>query len=189
MPFKRNSMSNTEDIWNKYNSNLLAFVKSRVGGKEIAEDILQEAFIKVHEKINTLKDSAKLESWLYQITRNSIVDYYRAKDPKQELPSWVAGSEIEGENIIRRELSGCLASMINELPEKYRLAVQMSEIDGRTQKEVAEKESISLSGAKSRIQRGRNLLKAMLHGCCEIEINSKNQMVSYEKKKNGCGEC
>ena len=65
----------------------------------------------------------------------------------------------------------------------------MSEIDNKTQKEVAELEGISLTGAKSRIQRGRGLLKGMLHDCCQFEINNNNQIISYEPKKKDCKHC
>ena len=86
------------------------------------------------------------------------------------------------ENTIKKELSLCLEPMINTLPHKYRHALQMSEMENKTQKEVSEKEGISLSGAKSRVQRGRGLLKSMLFDCCQFEMNNKNQVVSYEKK-------
>jgi len=181
-------MDNTREIWEAYHSNLYSFIRHRVTNKEITEDILQDIFVNVHKKINTLKDNTKLESWLYQIARNSIVDYYRAKKPDQELPDWIAQPEIEYEEQIRKDLSGCLASMVSQLPTKYRQAVYMSEIEGKPQKLVAEKEGISLSGAKSRVQRGRDLLKTIFSDCCEIEINAKNQLVDYEKKSD-CRRC
>jgi RNA polymerase sigma-70 factor (ECF subfamily) len=65
----------------------------------------------------------------------------------------------------------------------------MSEIDNKTQKEVAELEGVSLSGAKSRVQRGRSLLKGMLYDCCQFEINKKNQVISYVQKKPDCKFC
>lgn len=111
--------------------------------------ILQDIFVRVHSRINTLKDSEKLESWLYQITRNALVDYYRAHRPLEELPEWLEQPKISREETNRRELSLCLAPMVQQLPEKYRYAVQQSEIEGITQKIIAEKEGISLSGAKS----------------------------------------
>jgi len=79
--------------------------------------------------------------------------------------------------------------MVRELPDKYRTAIQLSEMENKTQKEVAEKEGISLSGAKSRVQRGRAMLKNMLDDCCQFEINQKNQVVSYEKKERDCRFC
>ncbi|HHC73482.1 MAG TPA: RNA polymerase sigma factor SigZ, partial [Thiothrix sp.] len=79
--------------------------------------------------------------------------------------------------------------MVKMLPDKYKKAVQLSEIEGKTQQEVAKLEGISLSGAKSRVQRGRKLLKAILNECCQIEINRRNQPVSYEPKEQTCKIC
>jgi len=174
-------MKTTQDIWQEYHNKLSGFIKARVS-RDIAEDILQDVFLKIHIRIGSLKEDARLESWLYQITRNSIIDYYREKKPTDELPIWFEQEQGREDEIIRQELSSCLTPMIEELPEKYRNAIKLSEIEKKPQKEVAELENISLSGAKSRVQRGRGLLKAMLNNCCQIEINKNNQLVSYEKK-------
>lgn len=181
-------MKATEDIWHAYQSSLAAFIRSKVA-EDMVDDLLQDVFTKIHLRIDTLKNDAKLESWLYQITRNAITDYYRSRKITEELPEWLVQPQPEEERNIRTELSACLEPMIRELPEKYRNAVQLSEIENRTQKEVAEREGISLSGAKSRVQRGRALLKTMLNDCCQFEINQKNQVVSYEKKAKDCKFC
>ncbi len=182
-------MNTTDEIWNKYHSNLRAFIRKRVNNNNAAEDILQDIFVRVHSRIGTLKSRKKLESWLYQITRNSLIDYYRSHKVLEELPEWLGQQQASREEINRRELSSCLALMIQQLPEKYRHAIQLSEIEGNTQSEIAEKENISLSGAKSRVQRGRALLKTMLHDCCKIEINAMNQIVEYDKRDDDCKLC
>lgn len=145
--------------------------------------------MKIHLRIGTLKDDTKLESWLYQITRNAITDYYRTQRVSEELPEWLEQPQPEEEESLRKELSACLEPMVRELPDKYRTAIQLSEMENKTQKEVAEKEGISLSGAKSRVRRGRALLKSMLDDCCQFEINHKNQVVSYENKGRDCKFC
>lgn len=182
-------MNTTDEIWNMYHSNLLAFIRKRVNDKDAAEDILQDVFVRIYSRIDTLENRSKLESWLYQITRNSIIDFYRSRKPMKELPEWLAQPQASREETNRRELSSCLAPMIQQLPEKYRHAVQLSEIERKTQSEIAEKENISLSGAKSRVQRGRALLKTMLHDCCKVEINAMNQIVDYDKKDGECKRC
>jgi RNA polymerase sigma-70 factor, ECF subfamily len=185
-----NTANTTEDIWLKYHANLLAFIRKRINDTVAAEDLLQDVFVRIHSRIDTLEHRSKLESWLYQITRNAIIDFYRARRPMEELPAWLAQPLADKEeNNNKRELSACLAPMIQRLPEKYRTAVQRSEIDGKTQKEIAAEENISLSGAKSRVQRGRALLKTMLHECCTFELNSMNQIVDYEKKDGECPPC
>ena len=182
-------MKATENIWHEYHIRLAAFIRSKVA-EDMVDDLLQDVFMKIHIRIDSLKEDAKLESWLYQITRNTIIDHYRSKQTTEELLEWIEQPHIEEEEeTIRKELSSCLEQMVKELPEKYRKSVQMSEIENRTQKEVAEHEGISLSGAKSRVQRGRALLKAMLHDCCKFEINKKNQIISYEEKEQDCKCC
>ena len=69
----------TENIWNQFKDELLRFIVSRVNDKDIAQDLLQIVFIKIHSKSDSLSDNDKLTSWLYQITRNTIIDYYQPK--------------------------------------------------------------------------------------------------------------
>ncbi len=181
-------MSRTEDIWYEYHMKLTAFIKSRVG-EDVVSDLLQDVFVKIHTQIDSLKENTKLDSWVYQITRNTIIDYYRAKRPTEELPEWVRQSESDGGEIVRKELSLCLEPMVRELPDKYREAVLLSEIENKTQNEVAQIVNISLSGAKSRVQRGRSLLKIMIHECCKLELGKKGQLIDYIKKSNGSDCC
>ena len=181
-------MKRTEEIWFKYHNKLSLFIKNRVA-HDVAEDILQDVFVKIHTRIDSLKENTKLESWLYQITKNAIIDYYRSKKQFEKLPDWIKQEESDENEKMKGELFSCFAPMIDQLPDKYRTAVNLSEIEGKTQKEVAQLEKISLSGAKSRVQRGRALLKSMLFDCCQIELNHNNQLVSCEKKEGDCKFC
>ncbi|MDO9546839.1 MAG: RNA polymerase sigma factor SigZ [Pelolinea sp.] len=181
-------MKTTEDIWFEYHNKLSAFIRNRVAN-DAAEDILQDVFVKILTRIDSLKENTKLESWLYQITRNAVIDHYRSRRPTENLPDWIEQPRSVENEIIRQELSSCLAPMIGQLPDKYRAAINLSAVEGRTQKEIAELEKISLSGAKSRVQRGRALLKSMLHDCCQIEINHNNELVSYESKERDSNIC
>jgi len=181
-------MKTTEHIWTEYHNKLSAFINSRVENDAV-EDIMQNVFIKIHTRLHSLHDEDKLESWLFQITRNTIIDYYRSKKSSVELPGWLESDKAEETDEIRHELSACLIPMIEKLPVKYRRAVHLSEIQQKTQQEVADIEKMTLSGAKSRVQRGRKLLKTMLNNCCELEINNKKQIISYEKKSTDCNYC
>ncbi len=68
-------MQVTESIWNEYHNKLHRFIQGRVSDASIADDILQEVIIRVHSRINTLKDSNKIQNWLYRIARNAIIDH------------------------------------------------------------------------------------------------------------------
>ena len=130
-------MKVSENIWHEYQSRLAAFIRSKVV-EDAVDDLLQDVFMIIHLRISSLKDDKKLESWLYQITRNAITDYYRNRRVSEELPEWIEQPQPEEEESIRKELSACLKPMVRELPDKYRNAIQLSDIENRTQNEVAE---------------------------------------------------
>jgi len=165
-------MNRIEQIWKEYHTELHSFIQSRVGDPSIADDVLQEVFIRIISRIDTLKDSTKIQSWIYQIARNAIIDHYRAHKIVEELPETLAAEEVEPSEKVRQEIESGLLPMIQSLPEPYGQAVMLSEIEGLTQKEVAKRQGLSLSGAKSRVQRGRAMLKEMLLECCHFEFDS-----------------
>ena len=89
----------------------------------------------------------------------------------------------------RQELEACLRPMIEQLPANYRDALVLSELEGKTQQEVSRDQNISLSGAKSRVQRGRSLLKGMMFECCQLEFDHKGKVIDYNIKNKGCDTC
>mgnify|MGYP000409085935 CR=1 FL=1 len=168
----------TQELWKIYHNQLLGFISSKVNDKETAKDILHEVFIKIHTNLQTVKEPVRLRSWIYQITRNTIIDYYRSKKGNEQIPLWVEEDEkLNVDEEIQEELSLCLGYLISKLPKKYKTAIQISEIEGKTQQDLANYEKITLSGAKSRVQRGRDILKDMIFNCCEVEINKNKKVV------------
>jgi RNA polymerase sigma-70 factor (ECF subfamily) len=182
-------MNTSETVWKEYHSRLRVFIKSRVSDDATADDILQNVFLKMHTGLPSLKDMTKLQSWLYQITRNAVTDYYRSQKPVFDIPEWLPEPETDSCDKVTQELSECMQPMIKLLPEKYREAVILSEIRGLTNKEVAQLQGISLSGAKSRVQRGRALLKEMLADCCRLEFDHSGRLCDFERKGKACDAC
>ncbi len=178
-----------EQIWRSYHENLHRIIQSRVGEADVADDILQDVFIKIQTGIGGLKDTTKLKSWIYQITRNAIVDHYRRQKNHDQLPDDLSQVEPDQIEQAEQELGGCMVPMINTLPERYRDALMLSEIDEIPQKVVAQKLGISLSGAKSRVQRGRAMVKDKLLDCCRIERDQRGSLVDYEPRKSECKTC
>ncbi len=182
-------MSTTEKAWQEYHSKLRAFIKRRISDGTATDDILQNVFLKMHTGLASLKDATKLQSWLYQIARNTIIDYFRSQKPTVELPDWLPQPETDLGEKVTQELSECLRPMIQLLPKSYREAIIFSEVKGLTQKEVAKAQGTSLSGAKSRVQRGRALLKNMLSECCRLEFDNSGRLSDYERKAGSCDDC
>jgi RNA polymerase sigma-70 factor, ECF subfamily len=176
-------MNTSEKVWQEYHSRLRAFIKSRIIDDAATDDALQNVFLKMHSGLASLKDETKLQSWLYQIARNGIIDYHRSQRPTVEVPEGLPQPETDPGEKVTQELSACLEGIIHLLPGNYREAVILSELKGLSQKEVADAQGTSLSGAKSRVQRGRALLKNMLAECCRLEPDHGGRLCGYERKK------
>lgn len=179
----------SEKIWLEYQARLRVFVRGKVFDDAATDDILQDVFLKMHFGLPSLRDKAKLKSWLYQIARNAIADYCRSQKPTVDISEWLPQPEADTAGKATKELSECLRPMIRRLPENYREAISLSELQGLPQKEVAELQGISLSGAKSRVQRGRILLKTMLAECCQLEFDQGGRLCDYERQKGTGDNC
>jgi RNA polymerase sigma-70 factor, ECF subfamily len=179
-------MNISEELWKEYHTKLYAFIRSKVYDDAACDDILHNVFLKMHSSLQSLKDSTKLQSWLYQITRNTITDYFRSEKTTEAIPERIPQPNKDSERKIMQEVSQCLHPLIQLLPDKYREAIILSELKGLTQKEVAKFQGISLSGAKSRIQRGRIQLKKMLGECCRFEFDYNGRVCDYECKGDIC---
>ncbi|MFA7382117.1 MAG: RNA polymerase sigma factor SigZ [Desulfurivibrionaceae bacterium] len=182
-------MNVSEKVWQEYHSRLRGFVKSRIADDAATDDVLQNVFLKMHTGLASLKDETKLASWLYQIARNAIIDYFRSQKPTVELPDQLSHPETDSSEKVIQKLSECLQPMIQLLPESYRETIILSEVKGLTQKKVAKAQGTSLSGAKSRVQRGRALLKNMLIECCRLEFDHSGRLCDYERKAGTDDNC
>jgi RNA polymerase sigma-70 factor (ECF subfamily) len=184
----------TYQIWVELKSNLHRFIARRASNEADADDILQDVFVKIHANVGRVRDTTKLHSWVYQITRNAIIDYYRTRRthlslddspdafdiPKEETPEADAG---------REEIMRCLNPMVERLQSDYRKALLMADVQGVTQAEIAGDLNLSVSGAKSRVQRARGKMKAMLLDCCQFEFDRLGRAVTMDGKNCGssCG--
>ncbi len=178
----------TEHVWEAFHTPLQQFIRRRVSDEATAEDVLQEVFLKIHQHMETLRDVKKLESWIYQITRNAIVDSYREPRPAATLESpevLELPSELPDDDVVS-ELLPCVRAMVRNLPELDRQALVLTEYQGLTQKELAERLGLSFSGAKSRVQRAREKLKQQLLECCHFELDRRGHILDYQPKCQCC---
>lgn len=193
----------TRDIWIHMHQRLLSYIRRRVARPHDAEDILQDVFVRIHANLASVRDTENVTAWVYQITRNVITDYYRERaastgalaglaEQVGEHFSLVPEREAQA-NVLRRatdEFAQCLEPMLDEVPEPYRQAVTLTEINGMTQRDAADKVGVSLSGMKSRVQRGRGKLKEVILDCCEVELDRRGGLVDYRRRTpNACDGC
>ncbi len=191
----------TEELWRLVHDGLRAFIAKRVNDHGHVDDILQDVFVRVHRQMDPVNDPRRLVPWIYQITRNAIIDHYRKPGRQREvLAGLSSGLEVLNEvpmtfettvdaAELRAELAGCLRPMIDQLSQDYRDAITLVELKGLTQQAAAKQMGISLSGMKSRVQRGRARLKQMLDDCCLIELDRRGGVVEYRTRASGCDSC
>ncbi len=171
----------TETVWEEFHCRLRQFILRRVPDEQRADDILQDVFLKVHTRIDTLHDEEKLAAWLYQLTRNVIIDYYRTDRATTAIPDLPYEPEDRLENVVL-ELVPCIQAMIESLPATYRQALILTQYQGLTQQELAQRLNLSLPGAKSRVQRAREKLKKMLLDCCHFEFDRLGRVIDYQPR-------
>lgn len=166
-------------LWNEISSELRNFVYRKVKDRDVANDIVQEVFLKVQSKIAQLRETEKITAWIFQITRNTITDYFRAKSKALTVADLQWESEAQ-------ELNDCVALCLNKLmytlPEKYRDALVLTETRNVSQTALADHLGISYSGAKSRVQRARQMLKDKLHELYKIKTDSYGNILVCEDK-------
>lgn len=179
-------------IYTQFHQSLLSFVRSRIRSKEDAEDILQNIFIKISTRVNELSEEEKLRSWIFAITRNAIIDYYRANANRKYI---AVDNEME-ENILdevevdaTKGLDQCMSSMIALLPEAYRDIIIDAELNGVKQKDLAEKYGMTYSSMRSRVQRGRERLKQLFYNCCDIKTDGLGNILEARKRNDCTGPC
>lgn len=175
--------------WRDLESKLRPFVARRVRADADVDDIVQDVFLRMQRGLDALRDDARFGPWVYQVARSAIVDHQRraakhvVADPDDAAD--MAMEEEDDDREVERELADYIAPFVAMLPSPYREALTLTELEGLTQKEAAEMLGISLSGMKSRVQRGRQQLRGALDDCCRIALDVRGRVVSCEPRPDG----
>lgn len=183
----------TETVWSTLSDDLRRFIRRRVSDEHVADDLLQETFVRIHQHIGTLDQGDRLTAWVYRIARNVIHDHFRRRGPAAVdiANTEPAAEQSDRWDPLRGRSHVWMDELIQQLPEPYREAVRLSEIEELTQQQVAERLGLSLSGTKSRIQRGRRKLKDMLDQCCAWEFDRRGNLTGCDPRpdRTACRNC
>jgi RNA polymerase sigma-70 factor (ECF subfamily) len=164
-------------------SRVRPFVARRVPPPDV-DDVLQEILLRVHGSADEAIDDAHFVKWLFRVTGNVIVDHHRRtqrRDQKHDayVAEWVPPPDVED---AEGELALFVEAFIGMLPSPYREALTLTELQGLTMREAAEREGVTESGMKSRVQRGRRLLRELFEACCEIALDARGRVVDYSPR-------
>lgn len=183
--------------WEPFVRGLGAFVARRVPERD-APDVAQEVLMRLHRSAGSLRTADRAEAWVYSIARRTIADYYRDRGRRGEVPaeevedlpadgaSEPGFGRFEGDHDVHEEVLSWLRPMAEELPETYREALLLADFEGMAQKDVADRLGLSLSAAKSRVQRARVLLGERLERCCRVELDAGGRVVDFRRRECEC---
>ncbi len=191
----------TKELWGQMHERLLSFINRHVATIHDAEDVLQEVFVRIHSNLGSLKDTQSVTAWVYQVARNAITDYHRKRatadgtvkklaanmNDKMQAPHQGEATEKQAAEAIA-ELSTCMEPLVRQLPEPYRRVIALTELNQVTQKDAAQELGLSVSGVKSRVQRGRTRIKELLQDCCNVELDRRRGVLDYQRREGrDCG--
>ncbi len=168
-------------IWIDLNEELYKFILGRVKDEQTSKDIHQDVFLKIQTKINQLHHTSKLTSWIYQITRNTIIDYYRKIKKENISINDVDIPETEEQSFHYSKLTNCINQKIENLSFNHKEAIILTSFKNYTQKELAKHLNISYSGTKSRVQKAREILKDNILNCPNVTSDITGKLLDFEK--------
>lgn len=183
-----------ETVWREFGEALQSFIRRRIADQHRADDVLGDVLLRIHGKLSSVVDHDRLASWVFQVARNAITDEYRRTARRREQLDPAAGSYQVGDdgaswgdedNSVLSELAECMRPLLSQLAEPYRRAIELTDLGGMTQVHAAEAEGISVSGMKSRVQRGRRHLQEILTACCSLTLDARGFPVDYTAP-DGC---
>jgi len=179
--------SEARGAWDELQRRLRPYVARRVAFPADVDDILQEIFVKMQRGLSGLRDDEGFGGWVYRIAEHAIVDHARARarapvlgaESVVDTPALDQSADADD---LQSALGECVALFVARLPSPYREAVTLTELEGLTQRDAADMLGISVSGMKSRVQRGREKIRDMFDECCRISVDCRGRVVECEPR-------
>lgn len=170
--------------WAVLGRHVNAFVRRRIANAHDAQDVSQEILLRIHDRLGGLRSAARLMPWVTRVARNAVVDYYRSRRPEAPLPPELADTlpAAPTADSLPGEVAGWIAAQLDALPPRYREAVRLSEMEGLSHKAVAERLGLSLAATKSRIRRGRLIVRERLLTCCHFEFGRRGSLIDVQPR-------
>ena len=162
----------------------LGFLQKRVGDRAIAEDILQDAFVRAIESSGDIRDDSAATAWFYRLLRNAIIDRYRRSDTRNRALEALAmemKDAVEPPPDVAEALCACVDRLAATLKPEYARAIRRVELESVPLQEYAKEENITANNAAVRVHRARQALRKQLeiscgtctsHGCLDCSCDA-----------------
>jgi RNA polymerase sigma-70 factor (ECF subfamily) len=178
------------DIYDQYHDRVNKFIRSLVKDEFVTDDLVQETFLRVRNKIDTVREPEKLTSWIYRIAYNLCLDHFKAQ--KKDV---LNGDELDSKSeplipdsfdlkLQQKEMGNCVQQQIDLLPEPLRTVLVMYDVLEFTHKEISEILNISEENSKVRLHRARKNFKEILKNKCTFEVDNRDVLVCEPLDQN-----
>lgn len=170
-----------DQLYRDLHQSVLRYVRRKVGSDELAEDITHDSFLRLWSSLQHGTAVHNAAAFVFRSANNRIIDHYRTS--KTKVPYLEAGDdsqERERDEVGRTEVVGWMQGSVAALPEPYRTTLRMAEIDQMPYAQIAAQLNLSVAGVKSRVRRGRALIRERLLQCCRFTFDARGRVIDYE---------
>lgn len=185
-----------EDVYREFHDKLNRYLE-RIVGKNDAEDLTQEVFLKLNRGLSDFKGESSLSTWVYRVATNTALDKLRSRAHREDNETLrldqvscetetacVEEKSLSAEReAIRNEMNACIQEFIDRLPPDYRIVILLSELKDLKNQQIADVLGISLDAVKIRLHRARARLKADFEAGCEFYRNEDGTLACDRKGK------
>ncbi|MHC4692257.1 MAG: RNA polymerase sigma factor [Planctomycetota bacterium] len=189
-----------DDVYDEFYEKVGRYVE-RMVGKEEAEDVTQEVFVKVDKGLEGFKGESSLSTWIYKIATNAALDRIHSRsfqEGTKRVSLDAPCDDVEAENkgicmetsltaereAIRNEMNECIREFVDKLPENYRTVIILSELKDLKNQDIADVLGVSLDTVKIRLHRARARLKEEFEAGCEFYRNEDNELACDRKSED-----
>jgi RNA polymerase sigma-70 factor, ECF subfamily len=159
---------------------LRRYFRRRVCDPVVADDLAQETLLKALRSRASLRNETRLEAWVYQIAHYTVADYYRQNSTVSAVLNDLPQEQPRAADDVRAVLACSARCYLGTLPATYRLPVHLAECEGLSHGEIAQKLSLSLAATKSRVRRGKLMVRNLMEAHCQFEYDRFGKIIGCE---------
>jgi RNA polymerase sigma-70 factor, ECF subfamily len=184
-------MKTKQDAMTDLAEPLRRFVRKRVNHSHDADDIVQDVMLKALANVQSIPPDERLAAWMFRTARNAIIDRYRSRKSQSLADEPADDRDDTDESNVVNELASCLRCMVDRMDAPYAEALNLADVQGQSQQQIADRMNISLSGAKSRVQRARQQLQSMFAACCDLQRDVRGNVTDFhpnDRTRQSCAD-
>lgn len=167
--------------WNAHESELRNYLRHRAGEAHLADDLLQEVFVKALQQGKQFCALNNERAWLFRVARNALIDHQRLRKETVEVPEDITALETHAEPLVA--LGECVVRVLAELAPEDRDIIEQCDLNGIKQQGYAKAQGLTLAAVKSRLLRARQRMRDTLSTNCKVQFDAQGRVEGHTPRK------